>query len=313
MSSSSIILIVFVAAASFALAVSILIYDCFIRYRIRVRERVSELALDGKRDRASVSLFKDIKRFDAQDLGISRHERIQHYVEQSGVELTLSTLAALGIGCGILLGLIGGWFTWWIGVILAPLGVALPGFVVAVRRRRRLHKLCRQLPEAFSMISRAVKSGQTVPAALRIIAEDFEPPISTEFALCYEQQNLGISRESALRKLAARSDIMELQIFVVALLVQAKSGGNLVELLDNLSAMIRKRLNLRERVRTRTGEGRIQAIVLILLPIAVLIGIICTAPEYSQELLNRPWLLAVTATAQAVGALWIHRITNIQY
>jgi tight adherence protein B len=163
------------------------------------------------------------------------------------------------------------------------------------------------------MISRAVKAGQTIPAAMQVIAEDFEPPISTEFMLCYEQQNLGISREVALRKLAMRSGIMDLQLFVVALLIQGKSGGDLVEMLDNLAIMIRKRLKLKDRVRALTGEGRMQALVLILLPVGALIGLLIMSPEYAQELLDRPWLLGATALAQLVGALWIRTIVNFEY
>lgn len=163
------------------------------------------------------------------------------------------------------------------------------------------------------MISRAVRSGQTVSSALQIIADDFDPPVSTEFALCYEQQNLGLSRESALRKLAERSGVMELQIFVVALLVQARSGGDIVELLDNLSSMIRKRLRLRDRVRALSGEGRMQAIVLTLLPIAALVAILCLSPDYAQALVQRPWLLLATGIAQCVGALWIRQIISVEY
>ncbi|CAE7505023.1 unnamed protein product, partial [Symbiodinium sp. CCMP2456] len=170
------------------------------------------------------------------------------------------------------------------------------------RRHHRQRELCRQLPEAFEMISRAIKAGQTVPAALQIIADHFEKPIATEFALCYEQQNLGMSRESALRRLAARSGVMELQIFVVALLVQARSGGDLIELLDNLALMIRKRLKLGDRVRALTGEGRMQAMVLIVLPIAAFLGIVSMAPDYASCLLERPWLLCATAIAQVAGS-----------
>jgi tight adherence protein B len=163
------------------------------------------------------------------------------------------------------------------------------------------------------MISRAVSAGQTVPAALQIIAQDFERPICEEFALCYEQQNLGMSRESALRKLAKRTGIMELQIFVVAVLVQAKSGGDLVELLDNLAAMVRKRLKLKDRIRALTGEGRMQALVLIVLPIMAFLGVLLIAPDYAQSLLDRPWLLAGTAGAQLMGAMWIRQIVNFEY
>jgi tight adherence protein B len=181
-----------------------------------------------------------------------------------------------------------------------------------VKRFSRQKKLSHQLPEAFQMISRSVSAGQTVPTALRIIADDFDEPISEEFALCYEQQNLGISRETSLRKLAQRTGIMELQLFVVALLVQERSGGDLVGLLDNLAAMIRKRLKLQNRIRALTGEGRMQALVLIILPIAALAAMLVLSPEYAQSLLDRPWLLGVAAGAQTLGALWIRRIVNFE-
>jgi tight adherence protein B len=196
---------------------------------------------------------------------------------------------------------------------MAMTGMILPLGILKFRARLRQRQLSRQLPEAFAMISRAVRAGQTIPSALQIIAEDFDPPVSAEFARCYEQQNLGISRETALRQLAKRTGIMELQIFVVALLVQAKSGGDLVELLDNLSSMIRKRLKLKDRVRALTGEGRMQALVLSLLPVVSLVGIIVLAPDYSRCLLERPWLLAGTGAAIAVGAFWVRRIVNFEY
>jgi tight adherence protein B len=196
--------------------------------------------------------------------------------------------------------------------LVAGFGFALVPLALFVKRLSRQKKLSRQLPEAFQMISRSVSAGQTVPAALRIIADDFDEPISEEFALCYEQQNLGISRETSLRKLAQRTGIMELQLFVVALLVQERSGGDLVGLLDNLAAMIRKRLKLQNRIRALTGEGRMQASVLIVLPIAALAAMLVLSPEYAQSLLDRPWLLGIAAGAQTLGALWIRRIVNFE-
>jgi tight adherence protein B len=304
---------IFVSVSIAALAVSLLIYEWFLRYRFSVRERLQELSPQAKSE--SVSLFKDLKQIDTPHAFQYPNaiERLQHIIDQSGTECTVSLLFGFSFCLAIVAGAIGMIYSPWTAALLAPISFLGPFLVILQRRRTRIRKLSRQLPEAFSLISRAVRSGQTVPAALRIIAEDFDPPISTEFAMCYEQQNLGISRETALRKLATRSNIMELQIFVVALLVQARSGGNLVELLDNLAAMIRKRLSMTDRVRALTGEGRVQAWVLIVLPIAVLIGIMLFAPEYSSELIKRPGLLAGTAVAQALGAFWIRRVVNFQY
>ena len=155
--------------------------------------------------------------------------------------------------------------------------------------------------------------GQTLAAAFQIVADDFESPIAEEFRNCYEQQNLGMPYETVLRELARRTGIMELRILVVALLVQSRSGGNMMELLSNLSTMSRKRLKLQMKVKALTGEGRMQANVLIVLPALAFACILVISPDYAASLLHRPWLLAVTATAQLVGAIWIRRITAFEF
>lgn len=304
-------LLTFAATTLLVFSVIAIVYDVFFRYRITVRERVSEIAGDSVSDHA-VSLFKEFKQQPEMNFA-AWQLRLQHLIDQSGVRTNISavltwiSVVSVGLGC------FGAYYSFWLGLTFAITGGLLPLGVLRFCSNARQRKLSSQLPEAFAMISRAVRAGQTVPAAMQIIAEDFEVPISTEFALCCEQQNLGISRESALRKLAVRSGIMDLQMFVVALLVQGKSGGDLAEMLDNLSLTIRKRLKLKDRVRALTGEGRMQALVLMLLPMAALVGIMFMSPEYAQELLDRPWLLGITASAQVVGALWIRKIVDFEY
>lgn len=314
MLTSWITLLTFLATSVLTFGVAMLAYDRFFRYRLAVRGRLQDLSHAVETEH-SVSLFKDMKHWSAQETLENRTwlEGLQQVIDQSGAQCQVSTLLGWCAGTGFVVAVGGASWVWWLGALLMPVGASIPILLLVQRKRARQRKLIRQLPETFAMISRAVRAGQTVPAALQIIAEDFEPPISAEFALCYEQQNLGMSRESTLRKLATRTGIMELQIFVVALLVQAKSGGDLVELLDNLAALIRKRLKLRDRVRALTGEGRMQAAVLIVLPFAALLGIVVLSPEYAQSLLERPWILACTAAAQAAGAFWIRRIVNFDY
>ncbi len=122
-----------------------------------------------------------------------------------------------------------------------------------------------------------------------------------------------MSDELALRNLAKRTGIIEIRIFVVALLVQSRCGGDLIKMLANLTEMIRKRLKLKRRVRAMTGENRLQAVILIVLPILAFAGLSILAPDYVSELLKRPWLLTLTATAQLLGALWIRHYINFEY
>jgi tight adherence protein B len=314
MSESWIAVLVFISTSLLIMSVGALAYDWLFGYRTAVLDRVKELSGE-KSDERSKSLFKDIKRLRSDEIVEAQtwEEVLRRQLEQAGIACSVQTIVLCCLACGFLATTAGATWNWWTGCLLGAAGAATPLGVLRMRKNFRQRRLSRQLPEAFAMISRAVRAGQTIPSALQIIADDFDPPISSEFARCYEQQNLGISRESALRQLATRTGIMELQIFVVALLVQAKSGGDLVELLDNLSAMVRKRLKLKDRVRALTGEGRMQALVLTILPVAALVALIALAPDYAQCLLERPWLLAGTAAAVAAGAFWVRKIVNFDY
>src|SRR5215831_5114775 len=110
--------------------------------------------------------------------------------------------------------------------------------------------------------------------ALQAVADEFDTPISTEFAYCYEQQNLGLPPEDAMRDLARRTGLLEIKIFVLALLVQQQTGGNLAELLDKLAAVIRQRTRVRSKISTLTAEGRVQALILLALPPLLLAAVL---------------------------------------
>jgi tight adherence protein B len=236
-------------------------------------------------------------------------------IQQSGLPVEASTVAFISLGLAVVLALAcvvasGVWLTALIGL---SAGFVLPWAYVFLKRQLRIRQLMRQLPDALDVMCRAVRAGQTVPASFQMVADDFAPPISDEFRHCYEQQNLGLSYDASLRSLAQRTGIMELRILVVALLVQVRSGGSLIDLMQNLSTTVRKRLVLQQKVRALTGEGRLQAIVLIALPFLVFLGIYFLNREYAEVLLDHPSLLVGCIVAQAVGAVVIHRLIQIDY
>ena len=298
-----------------AISACALIYDWIFRYRLALRGRLSQLLDAEHAHAAEAALFKDLSRSLQQDghPSLTLRQRLQHLFSQAGIDWTEQGFVVRCLVSGLLGGCIGllshGWIT---AAVVGAIASLAPLCLLYSRRHHRMRLLCRQLPETFEMISRAVRAGQTVTAALQIIADDFDPPVSEEFARCAEQQNLGVSRESALKQLAIRANVMELQIFVVALLVQARSGGDLVELLDNLSTIVRKRLRMWERVRALTSEGRMQARVLMILPVAALAAVLLLAPDYAAPLLQRPELLLGSAFLQVLGMMWIRRIVNFE-
>jgi tight adherence protein B len=304
----------FAAVALTVVCAGMTAYDWCFRYRLAMRGRLDELIDRHDAARQDASLFKDLSRLGRDEFSGARSPRewLRNLCEQARLPFDERQFFACCGATALLTGVLGLCVVGEWGVLVAPIGALIPLGVLFSRRHIRRRRLCRQLPETFQMISRAVRAGQTIPAALQIIAEDFDAPVRDEFALCYEQQNLGMSRESALRGLARRSGVMELQIFVVAILVQARSGGDLVELLDNLAAMVRKRLQLLERVRTLTSEGRMQAVVLMILPAAALAMLVAMAPDYAAALLQRPWLLVGAACMQGLGMMWIRSIVSFE-
>jgi tight adherence protein B len=151
-----------------------------------------------------------------------------------------------------------------------------------------------------------------MPQALQAVAEAFEDPLAAEFARCRDEQKLGIFPEVSLQGMAERTGVMEMKIFVMAMLIQRQTGGNLAEVLERLAGLVRERLRLRTHVRTLTAEGRLQASVLLVLPLIIFLAMRLLNRAYADMLLDQPWLLTGTVGLMAAGALWIRRIIDIE-
>ncbi|MCC9643087.1 type II secretion system F family protein [Rhodopirellula sp. JC740] len=303
---------VFLMVAMTVFATSTVLHQHVFRYRFSVRRRMVALSHDAE-DMDAADLFQTTGSHSTKWPFLIHPATITKLIEQAGVTWSLRQLWLGTLAVAVSLATFGMLWNWQAAAASAVIGSAFPFLYLYLKRHSRNQQLSRQLPEVFQIISRAVRSGQTVTAALQMIAEDHQSPIREEFALCYEQQDLGMGRELALRKLAERNPVMELRIFVVALLVQNRSGGDLVELLDNLSLLVTKRLRMRDKLQALTAEGRMQAWVLILLPVVALGAIVAFSPEYASTLLERPRLLAATAASQLVGAYLIRRIVRFEY
>lgn len=301
-----------------AAAIAWLIFEEVLRERWLTGQRLADrFRADGEEHRKRSPLFRDLKILHDQTRQgqLSLREKFALALEQSGLGVAVERVFLFA---GIL-GLLGGIAAYLASpypLLTIPAGViavGVPFLYVEYKRRARIERLCRQLPEAFDQLKRAVKSGQTIAGAMQIVATDMPAPLSEEFSVCCKQQQLGLPVQAALHDLARRTGVMELQIFSVAMLVQRDSGGNCIELLNNLAEMVRGRLNLVARVKALTGEGRMQATVLAILPIAAFAAIMTLDPEYGKPLLDRPHLLVAIAAAQILGMLWIRKIVNVEY
>lgn len=311
MNPSLVVTLAFVCTALLVGGVALVLHDAFFGYRAALSERLNELSGSTKQS-ASTTLF-DLKQLAALS---GSHEnawsRLSNLVEQARLGIGLKTLLLVSAGAGALLAVGAYRLTsqWWISPIGFVFGAVAPFVYVHARHTAHIRQISQQLPDVFDVMARAVRAGQTVSATFRLVADEFTPPVSDEFRHCYEQQNLGISFEAAVRELPRKLPVMELRILAVALLVQARSGGNLIELLHNLAKMARKRIRMQQRMKALTGEARMQAVILIVLPIVALGAVLLLSPDYAAALLERPWLLAVTAVSELMGAFWIRQIVQ---
>jgi tight adherence protein B len=295
--------------------------DLFLRDRARVGKRVDEEFRKRQRDRVRKSaLFKDLSTLAAEAAADAEgrptlRQRLEAMVEQSGLNITSERVLTITAAVGLALALVGLLFTRnvLVAAALALAGSCVPLVYVQVKRQARLKKLLAQLPDALDLMARVIRAGQTMSQGMQAVADEFDLPIAGEFAYCYEQQNLGLAPEIALRDLARRTGLLEIKIFVLALLVQYQTGGNLAELLEKLATVVRERFKMQGKIRTLTAEGHFQALVLLAMPPVMGVGIYILNPVYGRVLFDHPGLLLATLIAEVMGALWIRRIVNFDF
>jgi len=204
-------------------------------------------------------------------------------------------------------------------IYASPLGAlfmgALPFFWLIRRRRIRIRQFVDKMPEAVELISRALRAGHGLAAGLHLVSEEMNGPIADEFNRVFEEQNLGIPIELALRNMADRIPVMDVRFFAIAVIIQRSTGGDLAEVLDKIGRLIRQRFELRGLVRSLTAEGRLSGVVLLAMPPTLLAFLCWMNYEYISALFNTPIgvkVLSITACGQLVGAWVIKKIVAIK-
>lgn len=287
-------LLTFLAVLMFVVSFGSLLSDIYTQKPKKLSRRLDEEFHRKQRDRVQKSvLFKDLHKLAAEPFGVdpdlpkSWKGKLEHLLEQSGLDWTIPQFVAMTVGGGIslsLFGLLRG--SWLLVLILAVVGASIPYIYVNTKRKMRLEALRKQLPEAYDLIARALRAGQTISQTMQGVADEFAQPIAGEFSYCYEQQNLGLPTEVALRDLARRTGLLEINIFVVAVIVQRQVGGNLAEMLEGLSALVRDRYRIRGVIQTLTAEGKMQAGILMALPFLIFLAMLVMNRPYAVTLFN---------------------------
>ena len=200
-------------------------------------------------------------------------------------------------------------------MLAAGAGLLVPWWWLRRKRMRRLVRIEHQLPEAADFIARALRAGHSFTNVLQIVGNEMPEPIAGEFRIAREEINYGVPMNEALHGLAARIPLTDLRYLVIAVLIQRESGGNLAEILGNISQIIRARLKLVAHVRVLSAEGRMSAWILGLLPLAVMGVMMVSSPAYVTMLWTEPSgirLLWIGLGMIAFGVVWLRKIIRIR-
>jgi tight adherence protein B len=286
----------------------------------RVRARLIALTT-GMPQASETSLMKDprlartawMQRFVAV---FPRAEHLKRLIAQAGVAWTAETFftaTAVAFLIGLLIPLI---FTPWFVALTCGAAVSfIPLAHLCRQRSKRLALFETQFPETLDLISRALRAGHAFGSGLKVAAEEGPEPLATEFRLATEEINLGLSAPQALLNLADRVPLDDVRFFVTAVLIQRETGGNLTEILSNISSLVRERLRLFANIRVLSAEGRLSAWILIALPLAAGGAISVMNPGYLKVLFIDPLgkrLIGAGVVSMVAGILWMRRIIRIR-
>jgi tight adherence protein B len=244
--------------------------------------------------------------------------RIQSLLTESGVGMTVGTFVMAcfaGAAAGAAIGW-GGFHMVTVAIALCVIGGLLPYAYVRFKRNRRLRLFEEQFPEAMDLIARALRAGHAFTTGLSMVADEIPAPVGSEFKRLYDEQNFGMSLPDALRALAARVPILDARFFVTAVLTQRESGGNLSEILDNLSKVMRDRFKFKRQIRVVSAHGRISAWILACLPPALAAVLFTLSPKFMEPLITDPLgtrLILIAGGLQIVGTYIISRMVRIEY
>lgn len=287
----------------------------------RLSQRLKMALLSSARHGADESILKQRVLAESPEVAallgkLPRVNRLDLLLLQSGLDWSVARFLALTliVPVAVVIGISALNPPWVASVALAAAGASLPLFYVLHRRTRRLMKLEAQLPEATDLISRALRAGHSLPSALEMAGDELPQPIGAELAMVFSQINYGVSLNDALAGLIDRVPVDDLRYLVIAILIQRESGGNLAEILDNVGSLIRKRLQLLDKVRVLSAEGRLGGWILTALPPGMALVVYQLNPELMSTLWKDPTGIQMMWSAivmTCVGVLWIRQIVRI--
>jgi tight adherence protein B len=194
-------------------------------------------------------------------------------------------------------------------------GGMLPSMYVRHRRTQRLNAFEEFLPESIDLVGRALRAGHPLSAGFKMAADDGPEPVAGEFRRIFEEQRFGLPLQDSLLGMADRINLVDVRILVTAILIQREVGGNLAEILDNLSTVVRERFTIRRQVRVYTAQGRMTGYLLSALPLIIFAILYTINGKYMSILFTDPVgkiLVGIALSMQLIGFIWIRKIIKIE-
>jgi tight adherence protein B len=248
---------------------------------------------------------------------INLGQRLELMLYQAGMTIRVEALVLLITAFGM-----GGYF---IGVLVfhrvAPalliMGamLPLPYLFVKWKKSQRMKAFAEEFPDALDLLVSALRAGLSFSAAMQIVAEESPEPVRSEFAVCVEEQSLGLDFRETMANLTKRVDSLDLRFFVTAVILQRDTGGNLAEILENTSKLIRDRFRILGDIKTFTAQGRLTGMILLALPTGISIFMFVLTPDYFKPMMENEtgrMALYFAGFMQVMGALVIRKIVNIR-
>jgi tight adherence protein B len=289
----------------------------------RLSERLEEVtAIDTPKDEKSAELVKSrhegpLPVLDRLASGTARGSALGAWVNQSGVQISISALLLIALLLAGLFGFIAASTLrmsvgWLIGGVI---GFGLPFAFLRMKRTKRMRKFEEAFPEALDLMARALKAGHAFASGLKMVADEMDEPVGPEFRKTFDEQNFGLPLKDALANLTVRIPSLDVRFFSTAVLIQRETGGNLSEILENLAHVVRERFKILRQVRVHTAHGRLTGYVLLALPVFLAIALSFINPEHMQLLFREELghkMLAATVVMQIIGYFWIRQVVKIE-
>jgi len=320
-------ILVFVVVALGVFSVASLLDERSAQARL-LRERLATVKESVAQPNEELALVRDemLSKIPALDNLLRRSARIsnlQPFLEQANLKIRAGNIIMLCIVSSLVLAAVGfllaGSLPAKQALLFAAVGLVLGGFLpysyASYRRTKRFQKFEELFPEAIDTLARAVRAGHAFTTALELIANELSEPVASEFRKLFEEQKFGMPVRDALMNLAERVPLVDVKFFVTAVMLQRETGGNLAEILDNLSYVIRERFKIMRQVRVYTAQGRLTMLLLMGLPPVIVTTMLLTSPAFIRPLFADPIghvLVVAGVVLQTFGYFVIRKIIQIQ-